>query len=673
MFHKKSILLSLFSVFVYCSSLVAQVTMQPEHLFEFKRQSEISLSPDGKTIAFVIESINLSENKGNKDIYILSVNGGNVTQITKDAGNEFSPQWNSDGSRLGYLSSESGVVQWYEVNPDGSNKKQVTFFENGINSFLYSKNPNRVLYCADTKTRNDVHDIYKDAPKSTAIISDDLFYRNWSSWEDNLNAHLFCAELKNGILDTSTATDLLVNEPYDVESYDISVDGNNIAYSAKKMTGKNFGLSTNNEIYLYSLNNRQSKCISEGLPGYDLFPKFSPSGKYLAWNSMLQDGNEADVSNLQRYTLATQSREVAVENFGETIGDYCWSKDENSFYFLVEQEGSVQLFSSLLKAKKAIQLTKGYQQYASLTLAGSDILSFKSTFSMPDELVKIHLKSGLETQLTFSNKFLLDKLKFGKVENNWIRSSDGQKVQTWVFFPPDFTAASKYPTLLYCQGGPQVGITQSFSYRWNLQLMCAQGYIVVAPNRRGVPGFGKAWKDQISEDYGGQSIRDYIAAIDSISKRTYVDTARIAAVGASYGGYSVYWLAGHNQNHRFKSFIAHCGLFNLESWYSMTDQTFFANHELGGAYWKEPKLKSYGEFSPHLFVKNWDTPILVIHGEKDFRVPVSEGMQAFGSAQLKNIKSRFLYFPDEGHWVLKPQNSLVWHREFYRWLKETLN
>ncbi|MBL0049041.1 MAG: S9 family peptidase [Bacteroidetes bacterium] len=648
----------------------SQNVLSPEIMLSLKRLSEPSVSPDGKTILYVVETIDLEKNGGTKAIFSIPIDGGMPHQLSSTEENSFTPRWLPNGKRINYISGKNG--QWYEMETSGDPKIQVTNSSIGIGSISYSAD-STVVISAEVEGSNTLQELYPDVKKSSAKIIDDLFYRTWNQWDDSRFQHLWIAKGNKGLSDINAFEDIQKKEPYDVEEFDVSISGKYIAYSSKKLSGKEFAKSTNNDIYLYNVESKSTLNISAGMPGYDLHPKFSRDGKKLCWTSMPTNGIELDESNLMCYDLTTKKINYYIQNLGENIDVFEWSADNRLIYFLKETEGTVQLYALNCASKKIKQITKGKQDYTSLAIAGNYAVLLKTSFILPDELVKINLQTGEETQLTFTNKATLDKLKFGREEINWIKTTDNKQLQTLVFYPPDFDSTKKYPTILYCQGGPQVGISQAFSYRWNLQLMCAKGYIVVAPNRRGVPGFGKAWKDQISEDWGGQSIQDYLSAIDSIAKRPYVDVTRIAAVGASYGAYSVYWLEGHNESHRFKTFIAHCGVFNLESWYSTTDQTFFGDHELGGNFWMQPLPKSYAQFSPQHFVKNWDTPILVIHNEKDFRVPVSEGMQAFGVAQLKNIKSRFLYFPDEGHWVLKPQNSLVWHREFYRWLTETLN
>jgi dipeptidyl aminopeptidase/acylaminoacyl peptidase len=287
------------------------------------------------------------------------------------------------------------------------------------------------------------------------------------------------------------------------------------------------------------------------------------------------------------------------------------------------------------------------------------------------ELYGFNIKKGTERVITHTNDEIYNSIALSKIEKRWVKTTDGKEMLTWVILPPNFDSTKTYPTLLYCQGGPQSAVSQFYSFRWNFQLMAANDYVIIAPNRRGLPSFGTEWNEAISKDWGGQAMKDYLAAFDEISKESYIDQNNAGAVGASYGGYSVYMLAGIHEK-RFKSFVAHCGLFNLESWYGSTEELFFANFDIGGPYWENPAPKSYAKFSPHKYAQNWDTPIFVIHGGRDYRVPDTQGMEAFQVAQLKGLKSRFLYFPKEGHWVLQPQNGLVWHREYFKWLDETL-
>jgi len=407
--------------------------------------------------------------------------------------------------------------------------------------------------------------------------------------------------------------------------------------------------------------------------GYDMDPVFSTDSKKIVWSSMKTPAFESDKKRIMLYDLTTKQSTDLSANFDQSSSNFRWSNSNiNLLYFISGINATYQVYSIDITTKKIEQLTNGWHDYTDIATNGNNIIGTKMTMSLPTEIFKIeNTKTGLkETQITFTNKTILDKLALAKVESRWVTTTDNKKMLVWVILPPNFDKTKKYPALLYCQGGPQSAVSQFFSYRWNFQIMAANGYVIVAPNRRGLPTFGQEWNDEISQDYGGQNMNDYLTAIDTVSIEPFIDKNRMGAIGASYGGFSVYWLAGHH-NKRFKAFIAHCGMFNFESWYGSTEEMWFANHDLGGAYWKKPTPKSY-DFSPHKFVGNWDTPIMVIEGGNDFRIPYTEGMQAFNAAQLQGIPSRFLYFPEESHFVLKPQNSVLWQRVFFEWLDKYL-
>jgi dipeptidyl aminopeptidase/acylaminoacyl peptidase len=455
-----------------------------------------------------------------------------------------------------------------------------------------------------------------------------------------------------------------------LEQISFSPDGNFIAYTSKKKIGKEFAESTNSDIYLYDIKNKTTKNLSAANMGYDIDPIFSPDGNSLIWASMATDGFESDLRRIFSYDLKTGVTTNYSTNFGESASDFIFSNDGKMLYFLSGIKATYQIFELNLATIQFRQITQGRHDYTSISLKNNILIGTKESMEKPADIYRIDLKTGKETQLTFINDEKLKDVASITVEERWVATTDGKQMLVWVILPPNFDPNKKYPAFLYCQGGPQSAVSQFFSYRWNFQMMASRGYVVVAPNRRGLPTFGKEWNDQISLDYGGQNMKDYLAAIDNVAKEPYVDETRLGCVGASYGGFSVYWLAG-NHNKRFKAFIAHCGMFNLESFYGSTEEIFFVNHDLGGAYWNDPTPNSYA-FSPHLFVKNWDTPMLVIHGGKDFRIPYSEGMQAFNVAQLQGIPSRFLFFPEETHFVLKPQNAILWHREFMGWLDKWL-
>ncbi len=656
----------------------AQQTLTPELLWQFGRLGSSEVSPDKKTVLYTVTYYNLGENKGNADIYTIPVGGGTAKKLTDTKTSEFNATWRPDGKKIGFLSSEGGSVQLYEMNPDGSDKKKVTDLKDGLANFKYAKAQNHVLFTQDVKNGKEVKEIYPDLPKADARIIDDLMYRHWNEWDDFKVSHVFYAPYKDGSI-SGTPKDIMAGEPFDAplmphggaEQLAFSPDGNTIAYTSKKVTGKAYAVSTNSDIYLYDIKSGQTRNLSEGLMGYDTEPSYSPDGKKIAWLSMETPGFESDRNRIFVYDFGSNKKEEITAGSEQTAHGLKWSNDSKKIYFTSTLKGTEQIFVADVKDKTVKQFSNGQFNYNNFEIAGQTFVVNKTSMSQPAELVLVNMKDAKETPLTSINTEMLGKLKLGKVVARTAKTTDNKDLLSWIIYPPDFDPKKKYPTLLYCQGGPQSPVSQSFSYRWNFQLMAANGYIVVAPNRRGLPGFGTEWNNAISQDWGGQAIKDYLTAIDDITKEPYVNKDKLGAVGASYGGYSVYQLAGMH-NKRFKTFISHCGLFNLDSWYGTTEEMFFAKHDIGNAYYDKEPSKSFEQFSPHKFVKNWDTPMLVIHGEKDFRVPINQGMEAFSAAQLQNIPSRFLYFPEEGHWVMKPQNSVLWQRVFFDWLGRTL-
>jgi dipeptidyl aminopeptidase/acylaminoacyl peptidase len=661
----------------------AQQTLTPELLWKLGRVNNPQLSPDGKIVLYEVKYYDLSTNKGVNYLMTVAVSGGTPVKITTDKQNAFDAQWKSDG-KIAFLSSENGSPQLYEAAADGSNPMQVTSIDGGIGGYKYSPDLKHLAYCSDVKLDATVAEMYPDLPLTKARIMDGLLYRHWDSWHDYAYSHIFISDYTAGKT-ISNGTDIMKGEHFDApvqpfggdEQFNWSPDGNMLAYVCRKENGTAEAISTNSDIYLYRLLTKNTINLTKGMPGYDEDPAFSPDGNKIAFTSMLRAGNESDKKRLMVYYFDTQRMIDATKDFDYTTEFFKWNSQGNALYFIPVVEATKNIYYTQEVAGKAgwtytsvKPLTKGDHDYLSFSLQSTDANMFtmvgaKQHFMMPTEIFAIK-PDGKENQLTFTNQETLKGIEWGKVEKRWVTTTDAKKMLVWVILPPGFDASKKYPTLLYCQGGPQSPVSQFFSYRWNFALMAARGYIVVAPNRRGLPGFGSAWNDQITGDYGGQCMQDLLSAIDDVSKEPWVNTEKRGAVGASFGGYSVYWLAG-NHHKRFKTFIAHCGMFNMESWYGSTEEMWFANHDNVGPYWQTPKPKNF-DASPHKFVQHWDAPILVIHNEKDFRVPLNQGMEAFTAAQLKGIKSRFLYFPDENHWVSKPQNSVLWQRVYFDWL-----
>jgi dipeptidyl aminopeptidase/acylaminoacyl peptidase len=653
----------------------AQNSLQAEDLWKMGRVDDIQVSPDGQWVLYGITKYDLNENRGNRDLYVLPVAGGEPVRVTDFEGNEFNGLWRPDGKKIGFLSAKNGTVQIWEVNPDGSNPKQISNMENGINGFSYSPVLTHIFYCQDVKLDSAAIDYYPDLPKVNAMIINDLMYRHWNSWHDYSYSHIFVTRYDTAVIEEGM--DIMENEPWDtplapfggMEQIAWSPDGKSIVYTCKKMKGKDYALSTNSDLYLYDIKLKMTYNITKEMMGYDMDPVFSHDGQKMVWKSMATDGYEADKERMMMLDLSNGSVKDLSEGFDQNCSNFVWAEDNDLIYFISGINATYQVYAHSLSTGNTVPITFGAHDYTSIALAGPQLVGTRMSLSGPIEIYRVDL-SGSQVQLSFTNKELLSKITMGEVKERWIKTTDGKDMLVWVVYPPFFDRNKSYPALLYCQGGPQSAVSQFWSYRWNLQMMAANGYIVVAPNRRGLPTFGQEWNDQIAGDYGGQNMKDMLSAIDAMAKEPYVDEKRLGAVGASYGGYSVLWLAGNHEK-RFKAFISHCGIYNFESAYGSTEEYFFVNHDYEGPYWEKPKPNSYN-FSPHLYVDKWDTPIMLITGAYDFRIPYTQSLEAFNAAQLRGIPSRLLFFPEESHFVLKPQNAVLWQREFFKWLDQYL-
>jgi len=616
----------------------AQQVLSPELLWKLGRVSVLGISKDGKSVVYKVAIPSVEENKSNSKFYTIPVNGGNATEVkdTKD------------------------LVADKNVSPDG--KYILSSQEVKVNKVLGK-------------------DIYPNLDKSNAQVYNSLDYRHWDTYNDGSHNHVFYAEN----IDKATPIDIMANEPYDSpqkphggdEDFIWSPDSKSIIYVSKKKFGTEYAISTNTDLYEYNLETKTTKNLTEANKGYDTNPTFSPTGN-LTWLQMKRDGYEADKNDIIVRFKGMDMNLTA--SWDGSVDNYAWSADGKKVYFVAAVDGTKQLFEvnfpGLTKiAVMVTQVTNGDFDVSDIVaFSGDNVIVTRTDMNHAAEVYSYNLKKKTWLQLTKINDETYSKLALPKYERRYVTTTDGKKMLVWVILPPNFDKNKKYPTLLYCQGGPQSPLTQSYSFRWNFSLMASQGYVVVAPNRRGMYGHGQEWNEQISKDWGGQVMDDYLSAIDDVAKESYVAKDRIGAVGASYGGYSVFYLAGIHNN-RFKTFISHCGVFNLESMYGTTEEVFFNNWDHGGAYWEKDNAvaqKTYAKFNPINMVDKWNTPILIIQGGKDYRVPIGQGQEAFQAAQLRGIKSRFLLFPDENHWVLKPQNAQVWQSEFYKWLKETL-
>lgn len=619
-------------------STLAQQNLTPETLWQLGRVSPLGISKDGKLLVYKVGTPSVEENKINSKYYTIPVQGGNATLVE----------------------DYKSLLADKNISSDGKN----------------------ILFSKEVKIEKLLgKDIYPELSKTTAQVYTGLDYRHWDTWNDGTYNHVFYSENKKD----AVGIDIMQNEPFDApqkpfggdEDYIWSSDGTKIIYVSKKKAGTAYATSTNTDLYEYDLATKTTKNLTEGNLGYDTHPTFSPKGD-LSWLQMKRDGFEADKNDIIVRHKGLDINLTA--GWDGTVDSFTWSNDGKKVYFIAPIKGTKQLFEvnfpGLTKiAVRVTQLTDGdFDVNGIVGFSGTSVLVTRNDMNHAPEVYSYDLAKKTWKQITKVNDEAYAKISSCKTEKRWVNTTDGKKMLVWVILPPNFDKTKKYPTLLYCQGGPQSALTQFYSFRWNFQLMASQGYIIVAPNRRGMPGHGTAWNEQISGDWGGQVMDDYLSAIDDIAKESYVDKTRLGAVGASYGGYSVFQLAGIHKN-RFKTFISHCGIFNTESMYGTTEEVFFTNWDSGGAYWEKDNTtaqKTYNEFNPIKLVNNWNTPILIIQGGKDYRVPIGQGQEAFQAAQLKGIKSKFLLFPDENHWVLKPQNALVWQKEFFGWLKETL-
>ena len=647
-----------------------------EVLEAFGRVGAPVVSPDGKVL-YSVSFESVEQNKSNADLYVMNIDGTEKTRLTSTPGSESNAVWIENGKKIAFMSPVDGKTQLWVMNADGSNRTAVSNVENGISGFLFSPDGSKVVMIGSVKFSRDAKDIYPDLPDATGKLIDDLMYKHWDEWVTEI-PHPLIGDF-NG-KDITNVKDIMEDEPFEspmkpfggIESFAWSPDGSKLIYVSRKKTGMEYALSTNSDLYVYDIESGSTSNMTEGMMGYDTAPAYSPDGKYIAWLSMEHDGYESDKNRIFIMNVETSEKTDLTTDWDYTADAIAWAADSKSIYFIAPKDGVTPIFNINLSNKEVKVIADGVFDYQSLTpLADGSLLTMRHSMVQPNEIYSVN--NGEIKQLTDVNNAILEAIDMPTVEKRMVTTTDGKLMTTWVVYPPNFDPTKKYPSLLYCQGGPQSAVSQFFSYRWNLALMAANGYIVIAPNRRGVPGFGTEWNAQISGDYGGQNMRDYLSAVDDMKKEAYIDAARIGAVGASYGGFSVYWLAGHHEG-RFAAFIAHAGIFNTEAQYLETEEMWFANWDLGGPFWDKSNPIAQNSFanSPHRFVDKWDTPILITHGEYDFRILASQGMMAFNAARLRGVPAEMLIFPDENHWILKPQNSVMWQRVFFRWLDKWL-
>ncbi len=682
--------------------------MTPEALWAMGRIAAAEASPDGKTIVYQVGYYSVKENKGHQVICVVGANGKGNRQLTVSAASETDPAWIESGKRIAYLSDG----QLWAMNPDGTNRTKLTDDKMGIDGFKFSPDGKKVVLVKSLPYNDIIQKNPDDLPKASGRLVTDLNYRHWDHYVESIQ-HPFVADVTaNGI---GEGEDIMKGEPYEaplapfggMEQISWSTDSKTVAYTCRKKTGVDYAISTDADIYLYDTATRTTRniCKPEGYkevavdpthtmkdqkvnseanlannPGYDTNPQFSPDGKYIAWQSMARDGYESDRNRLCVYELATGKKKYVTESFDSNVDAYCWGADSKTLSFIGVWHGCVNMYQTNLNGDVR-KITDDWDDFVSIAPAnnGGKLLAMRQSMSEPTDIYIVtpgkDVKKTKVEQITFENKQILDQLALGKVQQRWVKTTDGKDMLCWIMLPSHFDENKKYPTLLFCEGGPQSPVSQFWSYRWNIQIMAANGYVVVLPNRRGLPGFGSEWNEEVSGDWTGQCMNDYLSAIDDAAANLpFVDKDRLGAVGASFGGFSVYYLAGHHDK-RFKCFISHDGAFNLESMYTDTEEAWFSNWEYEDAFWNKPltaNAKKTYDNSPHKFVDKWDTPILCIHGEKDYRINYNQGMGAFNAARMRGIPAELLIFPDENHWVLKPQNGILWQRTFFGWLDKWL-
>ena len=653
--------------------------MTPEVLWSFGRLGDVQVSPSGDKILYGVSYYSIEQNSSNRELFLMNADGSGKVQLTETTENESNAIWHPDGERIVYLSSASGEVQAWVMNADGTGKQLVSGVEGGISSLAFSPAGDQVLYTKEIQIDKTTQDLHPDLPEADGRVINDLMYRHWDTWANGAYSHIFITDFDGQ--EFSGGKDIMPGEPYDsplmpfggMEEVSWIPDGKGIAYTCKKLSGIEYTYSTNSDIYLYDLESGNTRNLTEGMPGYDKAPFFSPDGKKMYWLSMERATFEADKDRLLEMDLATGEKRDLTENFDYSPEGLVWMDEGKTLCFVAGVKSTFQLFTMDVETMEIAAVTSGDHDYHSVAVAGDRLIATRVDMTKPEEIYSVDPATGEATEISFENQHLLEQLTMPTVEKRWITTTDNKEMLTWVVYPPHFDKSKKYPTLLYCEGGPQSPLSQFWSYRWNFSQMASNGYIVVAPNRRGVLTHGQEWTDQISKDNSGQAMKDLLRAIDVMKEEPFIDEEKLGAIGASFGGFSVFWLAGNHQK-RFKTFLAHCGVFNSEMEYMTTDEMFFDNWEKGGAPWEKDNpvaMKSYSG-SPHNFVQNWDTPILVVHGEHDYRIPYTQGLAAFNSAQMLGVPSRLLFFPSETHWVLSPQNGILWQREFNGWLDQWL-
>ncbi|MDP3451861.1 MAG: S9 family peptidase [Bacteroidales bacterium] len=645
--------------------------LTPEIMHSMGKVSDPQISPDGKEILYGVSFTSIEQNRNNRELFIMNLDGTNNRQITSTPKSENNARWINDGREILFLMSG----ELWKMNRDGNKRVKVGEYGTGISEFELSPSGNKILFVSNIKSIQKSGDVWSDLPKGTGRMIDKLMYRHWDRFVEDI-PHPFVAEFDGKNI--SNVFDILEGEPYEsptlplsgIEQLSWSPDGTKILYASRKLTGVEYAYSTNTDIYLFDIETKSHKNLTEGMPGYDTDPVFSPDGKHFAWLSMERAGFEADKHRLFVMNFETGEKRDLTANYKYNADSPVWLPDGSGLYFNSCVNAVTGIYQVNLDSENIRKITEGWFDFGKVSVAGEKLIALYRSMSMPNEIVSVDPITGEYSQISDENGHLLSQITMGRVEERWIKTVDNKDMHMWVVYPPGFDPEKKYPAILFCSGGPQGVMSQNWSYRWNFQLMAANGYVIILPNRRGTTAFGQEWTDQISGDYMGLNMQDYISSVKEMKREKFID--KVGASGASYGGYSIFYLAGIHKG-MFSAFVSHAGIFNQEHMYMTTEELWFPHWDNGGAPWDDnPVAKRHYAHSPHKFVKNWDTPILVTHGELDYRVPVDQGMAAFNAAQALGVPSEMLLFPDENHWILKPQNSIQWNRVYFRWFDKWL-
>ncbi len=651
--------------------------MDEDILFTLNRLSSYSLSPDGKELLVQVSVPDVAENSTKTQLFLMSAKGGELRQITSEDSHNFGATWSPGSDKILFVSTRSGKSQAYVMDiKNGGEAYKITDMENGIANPIWSPDGKKILFTSDVKLEKTIKDNYPQFDKINAMIYDDLPVRHWDHWLDEKYSHLFVMDLQ-----TKEVKDLMEGEKYETplppfggaSQLAWSNDSKFIAYTCKKV--ENFESSTNSSIYIVDITTGKTENITPDLPGYDMDPLFSPDGKSIAFSSMERAGFESDRHRLMLYDIASKKTKELSKDLDQNVEQSVWAPDSKSLYFHAgHNDGTEQIYRIDAKTGKYEVLTEGQHNFGDrgieVTPDGKALIFNRRDYNTPSELYFMDLAAKEAKQLSHLNDDILNNIDKVKIEAKWFTAKDGKKFHSWVIYPPDFDKAKAYPLITYCQGGPQQSVNQFFSYGWNFLTMASKGYVIVAPNRRGCPGFGQDWTDAMSKDYGGMPMQDILVATDEMAKEDFIDKDRMSAIGASAGGYTVFWLAGNHEG-RFSALVSHCGMYNMESKYGSTEELFFPNWDNGGPYWGSKKLKEYyAKVSPHSYAQNWDTPIMIITGELDYRVPYTQSLEAFTAARAQNVPAKLIVYPEENHWVLKPQEKLFWYKEVFKFLNQ---